>query len=586
VPGSRIFAVTFTRLAASQLANALQALGAPGAEDVHTSTLHSYAFSLLNREQAISALGRNPRPCLNFELDPLYHDLAGEFGGVVRARALAGALDAMWARTQSDAPGAPRAASDIAFEEQFVSWMRFHQGMAIGELVPLAVKFLTSNPVNSAQAAFDHVIVDEYQDLNRADQRLIELVGGSSVLAVIGDDDQSIYGFRYAHPEGIRDWITSQPYPADDVSMTLSRRSDGRLLKVSNALIRQNPGRVRGDLLAEPAREEKGDLTLVQWPTREAETQGIADAIQRLFANGGVPMGESLIAIVPRHQFGVALLDRLTGLGVQPVKLHSAPDWGNPDLQKSATLFTLANRPDDRIALRAWLGFGKADWRRNQYARLRALSESSGRSPTEILSVEETCKTAKLAILRQRWVELQSELSVLRGLPTEAMVDRLFPPGGPFDAIGARLKTVRSESDELAGTRLLAGAMVGPEADSTIPGVNIMTYYAAKGLTCHTVVVTALVNGLLPRNPIPADPSGQRILEEERRLLYVALTRAKHRIVLSSFRSASRGENAQLRLGLSGRGYRLSTQASMFLSELGPGVPPTMTGGDWLRALA
>ena len=123
-----------------------------------------------------------------------------------------------------------------------------------------------------------------------------------------------------------------------------------------------------------------------------------------------------------------------------------------------------------------------------------------------------------------------------RGLgPPSARASELSP-------YGARLKTVRSESDELAGTRLLAGAMVGPEEDSTIPGVNIMTYYAAKGLTCHTVVVTALVNGLLPRNPIPADPSGQRILEEERRLLYVALTRAKHRIVLSSFRSASRGE--------------------------------------------
>jgi DNA helicase-2/ATP-dependent DNA helicase PcrA len=585
VPGSRIFAVTFTRLAASQLGAALQQLGVPGSEDVRASTLHSFAFSLLNDERAIAASGRTARPCLEFELNPLYHDIGAQFGGVGRARQLGLALDAMWARAQAEAPGVARTPEDLRFEEEFTSWMRFHKAMAIGELVPLAVNFLTANPVNAAQAAFDEVIVDEYQDLNRADQRLVELVGGPATLAIIGDDDQSIYGFRYAHPEGIRDWVSAQPFPADDASLTTCHRSDGILVEVSNALIRRNPGRVRGDLRPESGREAAGELSLVQWPTREAETQGIANGITSIVAGGRLPAGESLIVIVPRHQFGAGLVQKLTALGTGPVKLHSPPDWKSPELRKSITLFNLINRPEDGVALRTWLGLDRADWRKAEYARLRRLSEVSGRSPSEILADPEGCKIAKIASLHHRWAELQREQAELGQLPRDDLIARLFPPGGPLGPVGLRLRALQSNRPSQPGPDQLANALLGPEEDSVIPGVNIMTYFGAKGLSCHTVVVTALVNGLLPGKPNPGNEEEQRKLEEERRLLYVALTRAKCRIVLSSFRNASRRENAQLNLGLSGGGYRLVTQASLFLSELGPTCPPTMTGESWLRNL-
>lgn len=72
------------------------------------------------------------------------------------------------------------------------------------------VKFLKQNPINDAVFEFDHIIVDEYQDLNWADQALIELIGKDSKIAIVGDDDQSIYSFRYADPDEIRTWLSRQ----------------------------------------------------------------------------------------------------------------------------------------------------------------------------------------------------------------------------------------------------------------------------------------------------------------------------------------------------------------------------------------
>ena len=78
---------------------------------------------------------------------------------------------------------------------------------SIGEVVPEAYRYLSSNPLAEELAAFDHVIVDEYQDLNTLEQRLLDLLAANSNLCIAGDDDQSIYSVRYANPEGILSYM-------------------------------------------------------------------------------------------------------------------------------------------------------------------------------------------------------------------------------------------------------------------------------------------------------------------------------------------------------------------------------------------
>src|SRR5439155_26252261 len=150
-------------------------------------------------------------------------DLDGAFGGLRDRRTMAVDFESAWARRQTDEPGQPVEGLDQAFQDELLSWLRWHQAMLVGELVPIALSYLRHNPQSSELIAYDHVLVDEYQDLNRAEQGLIDLLGEHGSLAVVGDDDQSIYSFKSAHPEGIRTFDTTHPGTVD-VKLELCRR--------------------------------------------------------------------------------------------------------------------------------------------------------------------------------------------------------------------------------------------------------------------------------------------------------------------------------------------------------------------------
>jgi superfamily I DNA/RNA helicase len=111
--------------------------------------------------------------------------------------------------------------------------------MLIGEVVPLALDFVTQNPAHPEIPRFDHVLVDEYQDLNRADQELIDELAGTSSVTVVGDEDQSIYSFRYAHPEGIVEYPLTHPQTHDEL-LDVGRRCPRRVVEIANALISRN----------------------------------------------------------------------------------------------------------------------------------------------------------------------------------------------------------------------------------------------------------------------------------------------------------------------------------------------------------
>ena len=104
-----------------------------------------------------------------------------------------------------------------------MAWLRFHQAMLIGEVVPLFHDFLAANPAAAERSEYAHILVDEYQDLNRAEQGVIELMSGAADVCIVGDDDQSIYSFKHAHPDGIRDWMVANP-GASDISLDDCRR--------------------------------------------------------------------------------------------------------------------------------------------------------------------------------------------------------------------------------------------------------------------------------------------------------------------------------------------------------------------------
>jgi DNA helicase II / ATP-dependent DNA helicase PcrA len=314
----RIFVGTFTRTSATDLKASLAALGVAGADTVRAGTLHSSCFGLLSKEVVLQQTGRTPRPLLEFEERFLLEDLhRDEFGGIRdRTRRLED-FNAAWARLHSDEPGWPPDAVDQLFHNDLMAWFRFHRSMHIGELVWLTLQYLRQNPASEFRRAHDHVLVDEYQDLNRAEQELLNVITGNGRFTVIGDEDQSIYSFRYAHPQGIRDFAGDHP-GTHDIPLRECRRCPRNVISMANSLIGRNQFR-SPRVLAPLDDSPEGEVHIVQWNMLEQEARGLARFVRRRVADGQVEAGRVLI-LSPRRQFGYAVRDALIA---QDIPAHS-----------------------------------------------------------------------------------------------------------------------------------------------------------------------------------------------------------------------------------------------------------------------
>ena len=200
------------------------------------------------------------------------------------------AFEAAWARLQSDDPGWPQDAVDRAFQTALINWLRFHRAILIGELVPEALRYLRHNPGCDARAAYDHVIVDEYQDLNRAEQDLIQFLSGNRAIALVGDVDQSIYHFRHANPDGIQTYNARYPDTHDEV-LDECRRCPTRVVAIADHFISYNYPGVPGPRLRPRPSNLAGELHLIQWGSVEEEASGLAEFV-RILVDKGVPPGE------------------------------------------------------------------------------------------------------------------------------------------------------------------------------------------------------------------------------------------------------------------------------------------------------
>ncbi|TSA50207.1 ATP-dependent helicase [archaeon] len=307
---NRILVCTFTRTAARDLQRELLRLGIDGTDKVRATTLHSLCFSLLSREEVLEFTGRVPRPLLAFEERFLVEDLKGDgFGGVHERSRRLQAFNAAWARLQSDDPGWPQDPVDQDFQRGLLQWLRFHQAILIGELVPETLRYLRDNPASPHRGVFKHVLVDEYQDLNRAEQELLDFLAERGHLIIAGDKDQSIYSFKFAHPEGVATFDQTHPDTYDE-RLDECRRCPTRVVEMANALIAQNYPSRKQPALRSMANSPEGEILVLQWRSIEEEAQGIAELIRMTIQNAKVDSGRVLV-LSPRRHFGYAIRNAL-----------------------------------------------------------------------------------------------------------------------------------------------------------------------------------------------------------------------------------------------------------------------------------
>ncbi|MYD10599.1 MAG: ATP-dependent helicase [Chloroflexi bacterium] len=595
VPPSRILATTFTRTAAEDLQLELAGMDVDGASAVHASTIHSLCFSILRKESVLEFSGREPRTLFDFEKQFLIEDLVqAGVGNKTTLKELFKDFSAAWARDQLDTPGWPSRPIDNRFATELDIWLRFHKAMLIEELVPEALRFLRANPESRERRAFKHVLVDEYQDLNVAEQEFIRLITDCAEITVVGDEDQSIYSFKHAHPEGISQFHVRHPGTIDE-NLDVCRRCPENILEMANCLISKNQNRSNRSLIAFDELPT-AEVDIVQWRSMEEEVEGIAKFTAKLVTENSVKAGRILI-LAPIKEIGYEIRDALNGNSIPAHSFYKEEELdqnprkrGENRILEAITLLRLVADQDDHVALRSWCGFGSPSLRSGSWRRVLDLCISSGKPLPEVLediaSGEEKLKNDFRSELYHRVRELGSKLEQLVDLNGRGLFDALFPPNDQYFRRIRDVVTDEIEEEEDAETILkrLERTITQPELPTDVDYVRVMSLHKAKGLEADLVVVLGCVQGLIPYfAKFSNDADRSRKLEEQRRLFYVAITRAKRHLLLSTNRKLP----ARVRYKIDFKSWtgnsRFVARTSDFLGELGPRCPIVQSTSDFLQ---
>jgi DNA helicase II / ATP-dependent DNA helicase PcrA len=528
-----ILPVTFTRVAAQDLHRELVGMGVPGCNALNAHTLHSLALRMLTRNHVLAATGRIPRPLNKFESEAMICDMMAAHGGKRAVDARRQAYEAAWARLNNQVPGYAPSPEDAAFQHDLLAWLRFHEAMLIGEVIPEIYRYLLTNPAAPERAEFNHILVDEYQDLNKAEQAIIELLSNAADVIIVGDDDQSIYSFKHAHPDGIRDWLLAN-VGAADLGLVDCQRCPTRVVDMANALIAHNLHRPVPRTLVPLAAKGLGVVNIVQYPNLNAEVAGVVATIQNILA-AGTPAGDVLV-LAQSRAVGTPIYEALLAGGVPARSEYTESELEVEEAQRAFALLKLFANQDDRVAFRWLVGRDGNNFHAAGYKRIRDHCEATGLSPWQVFS------QLSAGVLRIPYTKpvvtafdaVAMDLKALTALPDLAsVVDTLFPAGQAETRELREIAVAVITADPAIDARSLVGELVAaitqPEIPTDVQEVRIMSLHKSKGLSSPVTIIAGCVNGLLPRAPKAALTllKRQQYDEEQRRLFFVGITRVK-----------------------------------------------------------
>jgi DNA helicase II / ATP-dependent DNA helicase PcrA len=589
VLGTRILLISFTRVAAADLRDKVAALESPGVEDVRATTLHGYCFGVLQRDAVLAITGRVPRILLAHEVDLMLRDLGDGYGSIHDRRRRLEAFVAGWARTTSDHPDEPPDAEDRDFQHAVRSWLREHRAMLIGEVVPEVYRYLTNNPTAIELASFEHVIVDEYQDLNRLEQSLLDRLSLSASLCIAGDDDQSIYSVRYANPEGILEYLARSDVEKHEI--TVCGRCPETILAMANSLIAHAPARNKPDLRPRSASGE-GAASIVQWADVDGEVDGIVSAIAADVGSDRRQPGDILV-LTNWRRIGERVRTRLNELDIPARSFFTEEELASESGREALALLRLVVDRSDAPALRVLLGLGDSTGRSTAYQRLLACARANSMSPAQALEHIRLGDQLDVRIpaFNRMYGVLQSRLGRFESLDLPALVDELFQleDGDVADLRAVAVDALTDAADASDLLRSIVEAITQDDVPQSPDFVRVMSLHKSKGLTSPGVYVVGAVHGVIPtlrtEDPLTVDAA----IQEGRRLFYVAITRASSELVISGSASMDLADaNARgvkydkSSIRRNGGRYIVRTLATPYLSELGSAAPTPVTGDDWL----
>ncbi|MFE2568854.1 ATP-dependent DNA helicase UvrD2 [Streptomyces mirabilis] len=524
---SSVLAVTFTNRAAGEMRGRLRQLGAGG---VQARTFHSAALRQLQYFWPKAVGGGLPR------LIDRKIQLVADAAAACRIRLDRGELrdvtaEIEWSKVTQTVPAdyaaaaaktgrlSPRDPAEIA--QLYATYEDLKRDRAVIDfedvlLLTVAILQDRHDIAEQVRSQYQHFVVDEYQDVSPLQQRLLELwLGERDSLCVVGDASQTIYSFTGATPDHLLDFRTRHP-GATVVKLVRDYRSSPQVVHLANGLLSQARGRAADHRLELTSQRAPGpEPVYAEYTDEPVEAEGAARRIRDLVASG-IPAGE--IAILFRTNSQSEIYEQALADAGVPYQLRGAERFfDRPEVRKAGA------------ALRAAARFGAND----------SLLDDAVDLPSQVRAVLSgegwiSQPPAGSGAVRERWESLAALVHLAQDFAA-AKHD-------------ATLGDLVAELDERAS------AQHAP----TVQGVTLASLHSAKGLEWDVVFLVGVAEGMMPITYAKTDEQ----IEEERRLLYVGVTRAREHLLVSWALSRSPG----------GRPNR---RPSRFLDGLRPGSVAT-----------
>jgi DNA helicase-2/ATP-dependent DNA helicase PcrA len=388
---------------------------------------------------------------------------------------------------------------------------------------------------------FKYVLVDEYQDTNVAQYLWLRLIGqGSKNICCVGDDDQSIYGWRGAEVDNILRFEKDFP-GAKVIRLERNYRSTGHILASASHLIAHNEGRLGKTLRTEDEPGEKVAVTGA-WDSEE-EARAVGEEIEEL-QRAGHSLEE--MAILVRASFQMREFeDRFVTLGL-PYRVIGGPRfYERAEIRDALAYLRLVNQPADDLALERIIntprrGLGDATLQALQHHARRQnvplLQAARLLTETEELKAKPRGALRDLVEAFDRWrvqkdtlphTELAEIVLDESGYTEMWQKDRSADAAGRLENLKELVRSME-EFENLAGFLEHISLVMDTDKGEGVESVSIMTLHSAKGLEFDTVFLPGWEEGLLPHQR-SLDDQGRAGLEEERRLAHVGITRARRR---------------------------------------------------------
>jgi DNA helicase II / ATP-dependent DNA helicase PcrA len=581
VAPTEILCLTFTRAAAAGMRRKIGEALSVGVDPPEVYTLHAFALKILMQRRVDVGSGKGrARVADDWEERWVVQEDLKTLLPEAKIKVVQDRLKALAAAWETE-PGVPPTVDPNLLGALTRDKERYRYVLR-SELVFLLYGELGSDP-DLLRAGYKHIVVDEYQDLNKCDVAVLDELGRrGAALYVAGDDDQSIYQqLRHAHPDAIRGFVTNHP-GAEDLTLSICIRCDREIVNLATEVISQEVGRAPKTLVPYTT-AGPGIVELLTFPEQVPEARAIA-ALTQKFVDAGVAYDQIMVLLRSDWQgrFSEVILDAMNAIGV-PARVRT-PDKSALDTKPGRSLLAhmrLSLDTEDDLAWRTALECGRNGVGGKRIADLNALADASGHNfaaAVEVVADDPTKITGGTAVKAEAEAIRAHLTNVAAAVPSgiEATITAFAAelPSSP------ELTAAVAELIVLASTFLLADlsdflnaiAMGKDEEQDLIPNtVNIMTMHKAKGLDACVVFVAGAEEEI-----IPGDRGGT---DEARRLFYVSLTRAKRALFVTH---AVRRTGAQAYSGVPGRTHSRTS----FLRTRGFSKPGTAFARDFVVDVA